>query len=189
MNMIEVMLTNLMPLFEGLPRRELSFEAGSPVFNLGDAIKTVYVVRSGTIHLVRHQEDGSPLILQRAKGGEILAKASVYSSHYHCDARAESAAVVWAISRNGLRRRLSESPEFAEAWARHLVDEVQRARLHAEILSLKTVSARLAAWIGWHGTLPPKGRWSVIAQEIEVSPEALYREIGTRRKTLLPDRG
>lgn len=183
--MIDVMLTDLMTFFDSLPRRELSFEAGSTVFNLGDAITTVYIVQSGTIHLVRHQADGSPLILQRARSGAILAEASVYSSRYHCDARAESAALTWAISKSSLRRRLSESLETAEAWAQHLADEVQRARLHAEILSLKTVSARLAAWIGWHGTLPAKGSWSIIAQEIGVSPEAFYREIGRRRKESL----
>ncbi|MDE2363005.1 MAG: Crp/Fnr family transcriptional regulator [Hyphomicrobiales bacterium] len=180
--MIDIMSMKLLPLIEGLPRHELSFDIGACVFNVGDPIKSLYIVRSGAIHLVRHQENGSPLILQRARDGAVLAEASVYSSHYHCDARAESNAVAWAISRDGFRRRLSERPEFAEAWARHLAEEVQRARLHAEILSLKTVSARLSAWLAWNGALPAKGSWAIIAQEIGVSPEALYREISNHRK-------
>jgi CRP-like cAMP-binding protein len=140
------------------------------------------VVRGGTIHLVRYHEDGSALILQRARAGSILAEASVYSARYHCDARAETSATTWAVSRHDLRTALAESPEFSEAWASHLAHEVQRARLQAEILSLKTVASRLSAWIAWSGALPEKGQWSLLAQEIGVSPEALYREIANRRR-------
>jgi hypothetical protein len=54
--------------------------------------------------------------------------------------------------------------------------------LRAEILSLKTVSARLDAWMDWNGgVLPNKGEWKLVAGEISVSPEALYRELGRRR--------
>ncbi|SFI57623.1 hypothetical protein SAMN05216525_110176 [Bradyrhizobium sp. Gha] len=48
-------------------------------------------------------------------------------------------------------------------------------------LSMKTVAARLDAWIEWNGKLPPKGEWVSLAAELAVSPEALYREIGRRR--------
>jgi CRP-like cAMP-binding protein len=102
---------------------------------------------------------------------------------YHCDARAETAALTWAIPRATLRTRLQQDPELAVVWARHLAREVQQARLQAEILFLKTVAARLDAWIAWHGSLPAKGRWSVVAQQIGVSPEALYRELARRRAT------
>jgi hypothetical protein len=46
---------------------------------------------------------------------------------------------------------------------------------------MKTVAARLDAWIEWNGELPPKGEWISLAAELAVSPEALYREIGRRR--------
>ena len=58
----------------------------------------MHFVRRGAIHLVRTQEDGAALILQRARAGAILAEASVYSDRYHCDARAESDAVTWAVA-------------------------------------------------------------------------------------------
>ena len=179
--MIEIMNSDLSTLLAGLPRREMSFSAGEAVFRLGDGVKSIHFVRSGIIHLVRHQRDGSPLVLQRAGAGAVLAEASVYSALYHCDANAATTAATWAVKLNDFRRRLAGSPNFAEAWAQHLAHEVQNARLHSEILSLKTVAARLDAWLAWHGALPPKGNWSIIANEIGVSPEALYREIGRRR--------
>ena len=90
--------------------------------------------------------------------------------------------LTWAVPRTDVRKALSERPELAEAWASYLAHEVQRARLQAEILSLKTVTTRLSAWIAWHGALPSKGQWSLVAQEIGVSAEALYREIAHRRR-------
>ena len=108
-------------------------------------------------------------------------EASVYSARYHCDACAETPAVTWAVLRRDLRKRLAENQDVSNSWAEHLAREVQRARLHAEILSLKTVAARLSAWIGWNASMPRKGEWSNVALEIGVSPEALYREIARRR--------
>jgi CRP-like cAMP-binding protein len=167
---------------KGLNGRERAFAAGEPVFHLGDAVQFVHAVRRGVVHLVRVHEDGTSLILQRAGPGSILAEASVYSAVYYCDARAETSAVTLAVARNVLRRRLVQNPDYAEAWGRRLAHEVQRARLQAEILSLKTVAARLSSWVAWNGSLPCKGQWSNLAQEIGVSPEALYREIARRRK-------
>ena len=141
----------------------------------------MHFVRQGSIHLVRHQEDGAALILQRARAGSILAEASVYSNRYHCDARVESDAVTWAVARTDLCRCLETSPEASQVWARHLAQEVQHARLNAEIFSLRTVEARLNAWMTLNGALPGKGQRRRIADEIGVSPEALYRELAKRK--------
>ncbi len=167
---------------EGLSGHECAFAAGEAVFHLGDAVQLVHAVRRGVVHLVRVHEDGTSLILQRAGPGSILAEASVYSTVYYCDARAETAAITWAVARDALRSRLVQNPDYAEAWGQRLAHDVQRARLQAEILSLKTVEDRLSSWIAWNGSLPGKGQWSNVAQEIGVSPEALYREIARRRK-------
>lgn len=179
--MIIIMLPQLNLLLDRLPGGELEFAAGAAVFHRGDAIGLVHVMLAGVVHLVRHQDDGAALILQRAHAGAILAEASVYSQRYHCDARAETASTTRAIPRSYLRRALVNDPKFAETWARHLAYEVQRARLQTEILSLKTVAARLSAWMVWNGDLPRRGLWTNIANEISVSPEALYREIARRR--------
>jgi CRP-like cAMP-binding protein len=169
-------------LVEQLPGLEFAFTAGAYVFHLADRVRFVHIVRTGVIHLVRHHDDGQALILQRAATGSVLAEASVYSACYHCDARAETSATTWASSREVLLRCLGENPDWSRVWARHLAQEVQRARLHAEILSLRTVAARLAAWIACNGPLPGKGQWFAIAKEIGVSSEALYREIARQRR-------
>ena len=109
----------------------------------------------------------------------------MYSDTYHCDAISISPTRTLAFDKADLRRRFLASPEFAEAWASALARELQRTRLQAEIVSLKTVAARLDAWIAWNESrLPPRGEWRHLASQIGVSPEALYREIGKRHRKI-----
>jgi CRP-like cAMP-binding protein len=85
----------------------------------------------------------------------------------------------------GKMQRLRESPGWMTDFAAHLAHQVQRARARAELLSLRTVAERLDAWqalLHGHG-FPARGRWNEVAQEIGVSPEALYRELARRRET------
>jgi CRP/FNR family transcriptional regulator, dissimilatory nitrate respiration regulator len=180
--MIAIMSDDVFPLLLQLPGRHMKYSEGEAVFRLQDRVQNLHVICEGRVHLVRHQRDGTKLILQRADAKAVLAEASLYSPHYHCDAIAETESVTWAVSRTELKRHLQMDAVLSEAWSRHLAHEVQKARLHAEILSLKTVSARVDSWIDWHGALPEKGRWASIAQQIGVSPESLYREIAKRRK-------
>jgi CRP-like cAMP-binding protein len=179
--MIPIMTEELATLIAALPGRDVRHRAGATVFRIGNPVRCIHVVRAGRIHLARHQADGSRLILQRAGAGAVVAEASLHSARYHCDAVAEVDSVTWAVPRGLLQEGLKENPALAEAWMQHLAREVQGARLHAEILALKTVAARLDAWLAWHGALPDKGYWATMAQQIGVSPEALYRELAKRR--------
>ena len=148
----------------------------------GDSVVGLHIMREGTAHLIRHQDDGAALILQRARPGAVLAEASLYSARYHCDARAETPVRTVMVLKPDLLRALETDVVVASAWASYLAHEVQRARLLSEILSLKTVKARLKAWIAWNGALPPRGQWHVIATEIGVTAEAFYREIARERR-------
>jgi CRP-like cAMP-binding protein len=121
--------------------------------------------------------------LQHAAPGDVLAEASLYSSHYHCAAQAASAVLLAAVPVAAMCAALAADTGLAELWAKHLTREVQAARLRSEIRSLRTVADRLDAWLGENGwKLPPKGNWQDIAAEIGVTPEALYRELAVRRR-------
>lgn len=179
--MIAIMFEDFERHLIGLFRVDHTFETGETLFRAGDAVRVVHFVTGGAIQLVRYQAEGAPLVLQRAVAGHILAEASVYSDCYHCDAQTTAPAMTWSFRKPDLLAALARSAEFAHAWARRLAIDVQKARFQAEVLALKTVSARLSAWIDWNGKLPPKGDWLGLAAEIGVSPEALYRELAKRR--------
>ncbi len=179
--MIVIMFEDIKSSFVGIDRRHFTFAGGETVFHLGDRVHLVHFVTSGAVHLVRHHEAGAPLVLQRAGPGAILAEASLYSDRYQCDALAIASTTIWAIPKPVILARLASTPDFALAWTRRQAYEVQRARLQAEIISMKTVAARLDAWMVWSGSMPQKGEWVGLAAEIGVSPEALYRELANRR--------
>lgn len=145
-------------------------------------MRVMFLVTDGCANLVRYQEDGRPAVLQRARRGTVLAEASVFSDQYHCDAVAAMATEVVVVAIGDIQRLLNEDHVFALKWSRHLSNELQHTRKHAEILSLRTVAARLDAWLTRSdGDLPAKCEWRRLAEENAVSPEALYREISRRR--------
>lgn len=180
--MIAVMSNELLERLNSLPHARRTFAAGAFVFHRSDAVETLHVVRSGAIRLVRYQSDGKPAVLQRATSGDILAEASVFSSGYHCDGVAMTDAETLAYPVADIRRLLDTDIGFCHAWAAAVSHRLQVARKRAELASLRTVGERLDAWLAWsEGTLPPKGGWKAIAEDIGVSPEALYRELSVRR--------
>lgn len=181
--MIDIMSSAVVAMLAGTHRRVRSIDPCGFLFRRGERVTNCFVVISGRVELVRQHANGSMIVVQRAGPGAILAEASIYSATYHCDAIAATAATVAVYPSKAVRHRLSFDAAFGEAWAIHLATEVRSARAHAELLSLRTVSARLEAWMSLHDSgLPAKGECKSVAQQIGVSPEALYREIARRRR-------
>ncbi|KAF0227427.1 MAG: hypothetical protein FD175_2770 [Beijerinckiaceae bacterium] len=161
---------------------ERSLAARETLFHLGEPVTRLYVVQQGEVALERLSTDGQRLILQRARAGDVLAEASFFAEAYHCDAVALTEARITGASLSRLRIASRTDPAVMEIIARHLAAQVQQNRARAEILLLKRVSERLDAWIALNGgELPAKGNWHVLADEIGVTAEALYRELSRRK--------
>ena len=181
--MIAIMSHALFTQLLELAHRERQLASGEVLFRIGDRVRSLFLVIAGAIRLTRSLPHGPQLILQRAGPGTVLAEASLFADHYHCEGEAVIASMVRLVAVRRLRETLVKEPELVTAWTRHLAQEVQRARAHVEIISLKTVSARIDAWMMLNdGPLPPKGQWRRVAAEIGVTPEALYRELARRRQ-------
>lgn len=180
--MIKIMSISIFDQLRAKASVSRSFEKGEYLFHQGDPTHMLVLVVEGYIHLMRFQVDGQSAVLQRAGPMTILAEASVFSEHYHCDAIAMTAGRLLLVPTATLRQLVGREPAFALAWISHISGELKKARTRAEILALRSVGARLDAWIAVHdGELPPKGQWKSLAGEIGVSPEALYREIAKRQ--------
>lgn len=175
--MIAIM-SDLISRLASISMSEKTIDAGAFLFLQGDPVHVLHVVRTGTVHLVRHQPNGATAVLQRATEDRILAEASVYSDTYHCDGLAVSPATILLVPVANVKRLLEVDGSFANLWAAYLARELQAARKRAEIMSLKTVKAKLDAWLAWNdGEFPLKGMWKQLADDIGVSREALYREV------------
>lgn len=177
--MIKIMLQTLACLFRQVPEPELL--AGSTVFLTGQRVQRLYLVLEGRVELQRHTAHGTTLVLQNAGPGSILAEASAYSTHYHCDARVVQTARLAVVTKSAFLAALDQNPALARAWSCMLANSVQAARLRAEIRSLPTVASRLDAWLEQDNQLPEKGHWQTLAAQLSVTPAALYRELAKRR--------
>ena len=177
--MIAIM-SDLLAHLEALPSRTIEMAAGELLFRRDDEISFLFVIEDGLVHLVRHQMDGTPTVMQRAGPREIVAEASLFGRHYHCDAVATRATILRRMPVEDVRRAMRDDPAFSNACAQYLAHEVQRTRIRCEILGMRTVSARLDAWLTLK-PLPPKGDWGALADDIGVTREALYRELARRR--------
>jgi CRP-like cAMP-binding protein len=181
-DMIVIMSDALIHGLWKLTERKRELAEGDILFRAGHPVRSLFLVASGALRLIRALPHGFELTLQRAGPGAILAEASLFTERYHCDATAIEDSVVRVAPLRRIRAALKDDPVLAAALMRHLAQEVQRARAQAETLSLKTVAARVDAWTTLNdGSPPPKGRWRQVASEIGVTPEALYRELARRR--------
>jgi len=151
------------------------------LFSRGERLRSVFLLLAGQVALSRHLRDGKELVLHRAQGPCILAEASLYAEHYHCDAVVLTTCEVRKVTKSSFLSRLKEDADMAAGWSAHLAHRLQSARQFSEIMRMKKVSERLDAWLDLHGgKLPPKGQWKGVAAQIGVSAEALYRELGIR---------
>jgi len=181
-DMIEIMSDDFHNFLSRIPAVSRRFARGRLIFEQGDPVDNLYCVDSGEVHLLRRQEDGSAFVLQRAGAGTILAEASLTTPRYHCSAVAIKESTVAAFQRKKVLDLIAGDKTAAMALVMHLGREVRTARLRAEMGLLRKVSDKLDAWLAWNDdALPQKGNWHHVAQEIGVSPEALYRELANRR--------
>lgn len=172
----------LTPLFSLFCQSENSpYPPGQVLFRNGQRVQQMYWVVQGRVELQRHTPQGAILILQNAGPGSVLAEASAYSSHYHCDAQVVEPTQLAVLAKSTFLAALDKEPGLARAWSCLLANSVQAARMCAEIRSLSTVASRLEAWLEQGNILPQKGQWQSLAAELSVSREALYRELARRR--------
>lgn len=172
-------MSNWQHIFDEAPLRTL--QQGKVLFRRDDRIKSMYLVRSGEVALERPLEDGTALTLHVATPGNSLAEASLFAETYHCDAVARSPAQIATMSRADFLSRLREKPSAALSLIETHAKEVQSQRARIEILRMRRVADRLDAWLELHGE-PEKGEWIRVADQIGVSPPALYRELAKRRR-------
>lgn len=183
--MIAIMSPKLCTMLARLRWTTHGLAAGTRLFHAGDPVHALHLVETGVLRLIRRRASGEALTLQTAREGDLFAEASLTAATYHCDGEALTASSVRSAPVAAVRALLAEDPTAAMLWIAHLGAVAQAARMRLEILALRTVAERLDAWLDWRGgVMPAKGAWRGLAEEIGVSPEALYREIARRRQRL-----
>ena len=122
---------------------ERKLEAGNALFYSGSKTVGLYEVLNGTVCLVRTDRSGREAILQRASAGDILAEASLFSSMYHCDAVAKTAATVRLYPKAVLLAELQRDPKIAQAFAAMLARQVMTLRTRLEQRNIHSARDRV----------------------------------------------
>jgi CRP/FNR family transcriptional regulator, dissimilatory nitrate respiration regulator len=165
-------------------RRHLA--RGEALFRQGDPARALFVIEEGRLTLTRHAPDGRRLVLFTARKGDSLAEAALFAEAYHCDATAESRAVVIEVPKAGLRRLMRAEPRVAAALTARLARQVQDLRQRLELRNIRNARDRV-----WHKLLLDTATNSVltldrplkeVAAEIGLTHEAFYRALASLAK-------
>ncbi|MCS7337904.1 MAG: Crp/Fnr family transcriptional regulator [Verrucomicrobiae bacterium] len=180
-------------LFAGLAHADLrlvaritvprSLRKGEYLFHEGAPVQGFYVVESGAINVHRVSPSGKEHVLHIFRAGESFAEAALIGQKgYPASARAERAARVLLVDKDGFLALLRRKPDFA---IRLILAISQRLRVLVERLddlTLKTVETRFAQWL--LRRCPPDAPVRQVQIELDVTKQALAAELGTVGETL-----
>jgi CRP-like cAMP-binding protein len=161
---------------------ERKLKPGQALFQSGSKAAGLYQVLSGTVRLVRTDRSGREAVLQAASAGDILAEASLFSSTYHCDAVATTAAIVRLYPKAILLAELKRDPKIAQAFAAMLAHQIMTLRTRLERSNIHSARDRvrhfLALNVGADGrTVDFRGTLKELAADLGLTHEALYRTL------------
>lgn len=158
--------------------------AGATLFRQNDRPRQIYCVLKGELRLLRTEENGMEVILQRSRGG-FIAEASLQAVRYHCDAVASVPSRVLGFPITGFREALDQEGAFRAAWMALLANEVRKLRAQCERFCLKSAEARIFHYIeseGAAGVLTLDQTRKAWAAELGLTHEALYRTLNRLRR-------
>jgi CRP-like cAMP-binding protein len=163
---------------------ESKISKGERLFTEGKTPKWMFYVTAGEIALIRNGVDGETAFLQRQRRG-FVAEASLLSERYHCNADALLNSSLIKVPIPALKDWLGKDAQFSLRWIKMLSAEVRRIRMQNERLALPTIRARILHLLntGNQGTVfQVQGSLKLMAQELAVSHEALYRALAALEK-------
>lgn len=176
-----------------LAARPMDMGKGQRIFRFGNEVDAVYRVVDGEVCLTRFSPEGAEIVLHRAREGDFFAEASLFGTHYHCDAICTRPGRCLRLPVETLRQCLAKDPGFAMEWIATLSRNLRRQRAAQERLGLKNLRMRVIHYMvdrGKKGRVElnqPIIRWAV---ELGASHEALYRTLAEmEREGILQRRG
>jgi CRP-like cAMP-binding protein len=189
-----------MPVKDWLPAAvraaaiDRKLKSGEALFRLGDKTAGLCEVISGRVRLARVDRTGREIVLHVAGPGDTIAEASLFSPHYHCDAIANTPAVVRIYPKQAVLLAFEQDRKAAQAFAATLARQVMNLRTRIEQRNIRSARERvrhfLALNVGADGhTVVLTGTLKDLAAELGLSHEALYRTLAALERSGAIKRG
>ncbi|MFF5537129.1 Crp/Fnr family transcriptional regulator [Streptomyces cinerochromogenes] len=116
--------------------REVSFEAGTRLFEEGRRADRFWIVRTGTVALHLHVPGRRPAVIESLGNGELVGWSWHFPPHlWHLGAEAVSPVRAWEFDAEAVRAMCAADPELGRAVA-VWVGRVIAQRLHATRIRL-----------------------------------------------------
>lgn len=163
-------------------------KAGEPLFRLGDRTLGLCEVIAGRVRLARLDRAGNEIVLHVAGPGETLAEASLYSPQYHCDAIANTDAIVRIYPKREVLAAFEENPKAARAFTETLAKQVMSLRTRIEQRNIRSARERVRHFLTLNvgsdrRTVKLRGTLKDLAAEIGLTHEALYRTLAALERS------
>ncbi len=168
--------------------------AGSALFRQGDPTLGIFVLAQGSLRMVRVTPDGGGVTLHLARPGETFAEASLFSTHYHCDALADTDSVVGLYPKAKLISQLRRDPNALWNFTGELARRLQGLRQRYELKQIRSAPERVLQFLRLRcdesGRFCAPGALKEVALELGLTHEAFYRTLATlerQRRITRPD--
>lgn len=181
-NMELLNLENLPPKLQNTATN-YTFAAGQRLFRQGDRAKSLYLVTSGRIKLVRYTIEGRMVVLQVARRGESLGENALVSNVYSCTAIAEIESNAIVYPQSLLSETSREYPELTEHLISRLVTKIQSFEINLELLQIRSAHLRLFQYLRYDAISNDRNTVNLnqplqeVAAELNLSPRTISRAL------------
>lgn len=163
-------------LFDTLRPSTWSVAAGQTVFRQGDPATAIFQVRHGAIVL---EKEGETVF--RAGPGRFFAESALFADNYIWTARAVGDSTVAVFSKAKVLLLLRAHPDLNLAFSAYLSRQTDDLHRQGETLRLKGAADRVVHFLKTTGaigrTVFPEGSLTVLAGDLGLTREALYRTL------------
>jgi len=176
-------------LSEMTPSKIIELPQGEYLFHQKDPTSGIFVIKHGTVKLIRDSVDGNKVIIHIAQTNDSLAEASLFSDHYHCHARAEVASQIFRYSKQNILACLEKDSTLSLNFIETLAKQVQRLRLLIELRSIRAPRERLMQYLNLmvdlKRSLQIETTYKDLAVTLGMTHETLYRILSQLEKERL----
>jgi CRP/FNR family transcriptional regulator len=140
-----------------------SYERGEVIFREGDSGDTCFVVRTGSVGVMREHQDGRVIALAELRAGSIFGELAMFGGETR-SATVETLETTTAVALLGgdMRRLLRQHPDIAVKMLAALAERLRKANERLLQQSFQTVAGRVASAL----------LTQVIARQAEGAPDS-----------------
>lgn len=127
---------------------EKTFAKGQALWNEGDPVQAVYLVKEGRAHMSKDTSEGSSAIVHFCTHGQMFCPAAtIMGKAYPCSAMAATDLTVTVVPRSAFLELFEKLPNLAKGLLKQMAPAVCDAHCR-QALAMAPVKSRLASMLG-----------------------------------------